>query len=265
MGRKRRDEAGSAEDERTLLREQRHELERMKLQLVDRIGAVEEREQELRAVLRDARNGKPVDGFALSLGTDRDAILLARNAEIDRRERELADRERALADREAVLERRPVAPSAVDDAALAALRRELEEREAALSRREAELGTPVDAATVVLPPVVADPSEERLAEIEAKLKELKEAEKQFGRTQRELAARSEALAARERLIAQREKELAAQEDQAWGAFGSTELESRLTRLERQQASASAVTQDLGFAGGLRKLAEQGTRPAGTGG
>ncbi len=259
MGRKRRDEATSPEDERVLLREQRHELERLKLQLADRIGSVEEREQELRAALRDVRAGKAPEDFALSLGTDRDAVLFARNAELDRRERQLTERE---ADLERAAATRAAGPSAVDDQALAALRRELEDREATLTRREAELAERPGGG--IIPEAPPDPDGDRLAQIEARLAELREAEKMFGRTQRELAARSEALAARERIVAQRERELAEQEDHAWGAFGGGDLESRLARLERQQTSATAVTQQHSFAGGLRRLQDQGTRQSGNG-
>lgn len=252
VGRKRRDDMGSVEDERLLLREQRHALEHLKLQLADRIASVEEREQELRALLRDARQGTLPESVALSLGTDRDAVLATRSAALDRREHTLRQREQALDARATTAA--ATYDGASDDPAQAARSADLRDRELAVTRREQEL---VEREATAAP---ADPDASRLAHIETRLTELREAEQAFLRTRRELAERSEAITMRERLLAQRERELVERSGPPSPSPQATAaMEARLRRLERQQADSTAVTQQIGFSGGVRQLQEKGTR------
>jgi hypothetical protein len=224
--------------EREALAAQRDALETLKRQLAERIAAVREREDELRAALARVQAGKDA------------AVLLPPRVEPDEdrlatRAAALAERERALTAREAAL-----ASGNGDHAASA----ELERRARALEARAAEL----DAREHALaerertPP---DPTTLRLAEIDARLDELRVAEEAFLRTRRELADRSDALAARERLVAQRERDLDERED-GWGGVDMHELEARLRRLETNH---TAIGQTRSFSGGFRKLEEQGTR------
>jgi hypothetical protein len=245
FGRK-RDDAGSVEDERDRLRLQRAELEDLKRELAERVAAVREREAELRAVIA---NGKGADGTAMpvpllptALGPD--AGTLARRAS------ELAAREEALAAREQALEEESEqAGTRITSAELEARATALDRRSTELEQREAEL----ERKRLQSP---AERDADRLAEIEARLAEVKEAEKAFLRTQQELATRSEAVAARERLVGQRERELDERED-GWGAPDLGDLETRLRRLETSQHGRS---EQPGFSGGFRKLQQQGTRP-----
>lgn len=227
-----------AGQEREALAAQRAELQSLKRELAERIAAVREREEELRAALERVRAGEtPV-------------VLLppAANPEQDR----LAARAVALAERERLLALREAAVRSDNgDHVVAA---ELEQRARALEARAAELDARERAVAEreTIPP---DPDAARLAKIEARLDELRAVEEEFLRTRRELADRSDALAARERLVAQRERDLDERED-GWGGLDLHELEARLRNLERTRA---AVEHARSFSGGFRKLEQHGTR------
>jgi hypothetical protein len=222
--------------ERQALADQRAALEALKRQLADRISAVKEREEELRAAIARVAGGK-APGVALPPLVDPDSDRLAIRAAA------VAERERAVAAREAALGGVPTngnAELAERAAKLEALARELEVRERAVEERERT------------PP---DPDAARLAEIEARLDELRAAEEAFLRTRRELADHSDAIAAREQLLAQRERELDERDD-GWGGADVRELEARLRRLETQRTAPGGTP---GFSGGFRRLEQEGTR------
>jgi chromosome segregation ATPase len=232
------------EQERRALAHQRAELERLKRQLAERIEAVRQREDELRAAISRVAAGQQAS-VALPARVDPEADRLAARAAA------LAERERALAAREARVGALSLqtlgAPSTNGDAALEALAAELEERARELETRERAVEQRERAA--------ADPTAARLAEIDARLDELREAEEAFLRTRRELADHSDAIAAREQLLAQRERELDERED-GWGGPDVHALEARLRRLETQRV---VIEQSRSFSGGFRKLEQEGTR------
>jgi DNA repair exonuclease SbcCD ATPase subunit len=226
--------------ERQALADQRVALEALKRQLAERIAAVKEREDELRAAIARVEAGK-APAVALPPRVDPSSDRLATRAAA------VAERERAVAAREAALTSGPGASSVNGDAALAAraaqldaLARELDTRERAVEERER------------IPP---DPDAVRLAEIESRLDELRAAEEAFLRTRRELADHSDAIAAREQLLAQRERDLDERED-GWGGPDVRELEARLRKLESQR---TALGQTQGFSGGFRRLEQDGAR------
>lgn len=233
--------------ERRALAGQRAELEALKRQLAERVAAVKEREDELRAALARVEVGK-APGVRLppqvDPGSDR---LAARAAAVSERERAVAAREAALAAGRDGAAGGGDAALGERAAALEAQARELDARAAALDARERAVEererTP------------RDPQEARLAEIEARLDELRAAEEAFLRTRRELADHSDAIAAREQLLAQRERELDERED-GWGGTDVRELEARLRKLETQRTTLARAD---GFSGGFRKLEQQGTR------
>ena len=236
--------------ERAGLAEQRDALEALKRQLAERVAAVKEREEELRAAIARVAAGKQ-PSIALPPVVDPETDrLAARAAALAERERALTAREAALADDAGA---QPVSGGNGDAghaermAELVARERELDERLRQLDARERAVEE-----RERVPP---DPDAARLAEIEARLDELREAEEAFLRTRRELADRSDAVDARERLAAQRERELDERED-GWGTTDMHELESRLRRLELQRTSSE---QTGSFSGGFRKLAQEGTR------
>ena len=238
--------------ERAALVEQRTALESLKRQLAERVAAVKEREDELRAAIAKVAAGKePAVALPprVDPGADR---LAARTAAV-------AERERTLAAREAALASAPPPALGVDAAtnggeALAQKAAELEawrlELEARLAQLEAR-----ERAVEERERTPRDPDAARLAEIEARLDELREAEEAFLRTRRELADRSDAVDARERLASQRERELDERED-GWGSDDMRELETRLRKLETQRSS---VDQTRSFSGGFRRLEQEGTR------
>ncbi len=231
------------------LEEQRAAVEDLKHQLSERVGAVNERERELRAAIAQVADGK-TPGVALPAIGHPEADRIAGRAAA------LAERERLLAAKEAALEAAVASGSnqtgsdggaaAVAEltSALEARARELDARERSLDERERT------------PP---DPDGVRLAQIEARLEELRAAEAAFLRTRRELAEHTDAIAAREQLLAQRERELDARED-GWGGADLHELESRLRRLETQRQTG----QPGSFSGGFRRLEQEGTRRPPTG-
>lgn len=223
-------------NERQALVEQRAALEELKRQLAERIAAVKQREDELRAAIARVAAGKE-PGIALPPQASPDAERLAARAVA------LAERERALAAREAALAVGSGNGAGAQSAALEARARELE-------RRAAE----VDARERAVEEREADPDAMRLAAIEARLDVLREAEEAFLRTRRELADRSDAVSARERLVAQRERELDERED-AWGGPDMHELEARLRKLE----TGGPIGRTGTFSGGFKKLAQEGTR------
>lgn len=228
--------------ERESLAAQRAALEDLKRELGDRVAAVKQREDELRAALGRVAAGKE-PGIALPPQAGPDAERLAmRAASLLERERAVAARESALAGQLGV---------ANGDGALAAMTADLEARSRALEARVAAL----DAREQAIAKREQVPELARLAELDARLATLRDAEEAFLRTRRELADRSDALAARERLIAQRERELDERDD-AWGGPDMHELESRLRRLERHGAPGDAARS---FSGGFRRLEQQGTR------
>lgn len=239
--------------EREALAEQRRALEELKRQLAERVGAVKEREEELRAALTRVAAGK-APGVALPPVVDPDAERLATRAAV------LGERERAVAAREAALGSTGIDGARSGNGTMHALRereielqarvRELEARLADLDARERAVEERERA------PI--DPLDARLAEIDARVDELRAAEEAFLRTRRELAAHSDAITAREQLLAQRERELDERED-GWGSSDVRELEARLRRLETQRTVPSE-----GFSGGFKKLEQEGTRrpPAG---
>jgi DNA repair exonuclease SbcCD ATPase subunit len=236
-----------AAQERAALAEQRAALESLKAQLAERVAAVKEREDELRAAIAKVAAGKQPSVAlppVVDPATDR---LATRSAALGERERALAAREAALAaGASAATGANGDAGHAERMAELAARERTLEERLRQLDAREH--------AVEERERIPRDPDAVRLAEIEARLDELREAEEAFLRTRRELADRSDAVDARERLIAQRERELDERED-GWGSNDMQELESRLRRLELQRAPSERGT----FSGGFRKLEQEGTR------
>jgi len=250
--------------ERAALVDQRAALEALKRQLAERVAAVKEREDELRAAIARVAAGKE-SAVALpplaDASSDRHA---ARALSLAERERAVAAREAALAERSAAAARdvalaeqsAPAArhePSSNGD--LSAERAELEERSLMLDKRLAELDArerEVEERERVPP----DPDEARLAEIEMRLDELRAAEEAFLRTRRELAERSDAVDARERLAAQRERELDERDDGMGGGPDMHEVEARLRRLESQR---TASDQTRGFSGGFRKLEQEGSR------
>ena len=212
--------------ERQALAEQRAALETLKRQLAERVDAVKQREEELRAAIARVQAGQ-APGVLLPQRVDPASERIANRAAA------LAERERAVAAREAALASGGAhrGGSANGDAALAereaaidararqidARLVELEERERAIEERER------------IPP---DPDAARLAQIDARLDELRAAEEAFLRTRRELADHSDAIAAREQLLAQRERDLDERED-GWGGPDVRELEARLRKLEQE--------------------------------
>jgi colicin import membrane protein len=227
--------------ERQALADQRAALEALKRQLAERIAAVKEREEELRAAIVRVEAGK-APAVALPPQVDPNSDRLAARAAA------VAERERAVAAREAALASGAhAASSANGDAELAeraakldALARELDERERLLEERER---------------IPHDPDAARLAEIESRLDELRAAEEAFLRTRRELADHSDAIATREQLLAQRERELDERED-GWGGPDVRDLEARLRKLETQR---TALGRTQGFSGGFRRLEQEGAR------
>jgi hypothetical protein len=220
--------------EREALAAQRAALEDLKRQLAERVNAVKERENELRAAIARVAAGKDA-AIALPPVAGPDAErLAARTAALAERERALAAREAALAEGNGASLSRDVERR---ERELAAGMAELETRERALAERE------------------RDPTVVRITEIEARLDKLRDAEEAFLRTRRELADRSDAVSARERLIAQRERELDERED-GWGGPDMHELEARLRKLESQHGPLGRTAS---FSGGFKKLEQEGTR------
>ena len=237
--------------ERQALAEQRAALEAMKRQLADRVVAVKEREDELRAAITRVHAGQ-APGVQLPPRVDPDSDrLTTRAAALAERERVVAAREAALAAGTAL---RSGDASANGDSALAERASALETRAKELEARLAQVEAR-ERAVEERERVPRDPDEARLAEIEARLDELRAVEEAFLRTRRELADHSDAIAAREQLLAQRERELDERED-GWGGPDVRELEARLRRLETQR---TALEQTQGFSGGFRKLEQDGAR------
>jgi hypothetical protein len=87
---RRRDELTTAEEERAALRAQRVELEELKRELAERVRSVQAREQELRGVIEQARQGVLPHGTPAG---DSASALAAWAAELDRRERAIEERE----------------------------------------------------------------------------------------------------------------------------------------------------------------------------
>jgi len=240
-------DADPVAQERQALAEQRAALETMKLQLAERVSAVKEREEELRAAITRVSAGQ-APGVQLPPRVDPDSDRIANRAAA------LAERERAVAAREAALASGAAHAAANGDAALAAREAAVDARERQLDARLAELEER-ERAVEERERIPPDPHEARLAEIETRLDELRAAEEAFLRTRRELADHSDAIAAREQLLAQRERDLDERED-GWGGPDVRELEARLRKLETQRA---ALGQAQGFSGGFRKLEQEGTR------
>jgi hypothetical protein len=228
--------------ERESLAAQRAALEDLKRELGERVAAVKQREDELRAALGRVASGKE-PGIALPPQAGPDAERLAMRAA------SLLERERAVAARESALAGQVGAANG--DGALAAMTADLEARSRTLETRVAAL----DAREHAIAKREQIPELARLAEIDARLATLRDAEEAFLRTRRELADRSDALAARERMIAQRERELDERDD-GWGGPEMHELEARLRRLERHGAPGEG---SRSFSGGFRRLEQQGTR------
>jgi hypothetical protein len=251
----RRDDSDEpAVQERQALAEQRAALEALKRQLAERIGAVQQREEELRAAIARVGAGQ-APGVQLPPRVDPNSDRLANRAAA------LAERERAVAAREAALASgayRSGGPAGNGDAALA-------QREAALDTRSRQLDARLaqveerERAVEERERIPPDPDAARLVQIEARLDELRAAEEAFLRTRRELADHSDAIAAREQLLAQRERDLDERED-GWGGPDMRELESRLRKLETQR---TALGRTQGFSGGFRKLEQEGTRRSST--
>lgn len=234
--------------ERAALVEQRAALEMLKRQLGERVAAVKEREEELRAAIANVARGKD-PAVALPPRADPEADRLATRAiALIERERALVARETAFAGRAAG------ANGSVDHTELEERARQLDERLRLFDARVAELNAREQAVEERerIPP---DPDEARLAEIESRLDELRAAEEAFLRTRRELAERSDAVDARERLAAQRERELDERDD-GWGGPDMQELETRLRKLETQRPAADHAR---GFSGGFRRLEQEGSR------
>jgi hypothetical protein len=231
--------------ERRALAEQRTALEDLKRELAERVRAVQERENELRAAMAAIAAGKETTVALPAIGDPEADRLAARAAALAERERALAAREVAAA---------AAATNGAGEEAIAAREGALRERESALQSREEELAARERALREreIVPP---DPDAARLAQIETRLDELRAAEAAFLRTRRDLAEHSDAITAREQLLAQRERELDERED-SWGGPELRDLESRLRRLETQRLSGG---QGSSFSGGIQKLGPQGTR------
>jgi len=232
-------------EERRALTEQRAALEDLKRQLAERVKAVQERENELRAAMAAIAAGKETTVALPAIGDPEADRLAARAAALAERERALAAREVAAA---------AAATNGGGEQALAARESALRERESALRTREDELAArerEVQQRELVPP----DPDAVRLAQIEARLDELRAAEEAFMRTRRDLAEHSDAITAREQLLAQRERELDERED-SWGGPELRDLESRLRKLETQRLTSG---QTSSFSGGFQKLEQQGSR------
>ncbi len=240
--------------ERQALAEQRVALEELKRQLAERVAAVKDREEELRAAIARVEAGE-APAVLLPPRVDPDSDRIATRAAA------VSERERAVAAREAALAAAVAEGSGGSNGSA-----ELVEREASLDARAHELDVRLgeveerERAVAERERVPPDPSIDRLAQIEARLDELRAAEQAFLRTRRELADHSDAIAAREQLLAQRERDLDERED-GWGGPDMRELETRLRRLETQR---EALAQTQGFSGGFRKLEQEGTRRPPTG-
>lgn len=240
--------------ERQALAEQRVALEELKRQLAERVAAVKDREEELRAAIARVEAGE-APAVLLPPRVDPDSDRIATRAAA------VSERERAVAAREAALAAAVAEGSGGSNGSA-----ELVEREASLDARAHELDVRLgeveerERAVAERERVPPDPSIDRLAQIEARLDELRTAEQAFLRTRRELADHSDAIAAREQLLAQRERDLDERED-GWGGPDMRELETRLRRLETQR---EALAQTQGFSGGFRKLEQEGTRRPPTG-
>jgi hypothetical protein len=244
-GRKLENEDPVAEERRALA-DQRAALEDLKRQLVERVQAVQERENELRAAMTAIAAGKETAIALPAVGDPEADRLAARSAALAERERALAAREIAAA---------AAATNGTGDQASATREVALREREAALQAREEELTArerDLRERELAPPP---EPDAVRLAQIEARLDELRAAEEAFLRTRRDLAEHSDAITAREQLLGQRERELDERED-SWGGPELRDLESRLRKLETQRLAGG---QTSSFSGGIQKLEQQGTR------
>ena len=258
---------GTVEEERQALYAQRRALEELKQELARRVAAVQEREEELRQAVAERRPGDAPAARPLLPPAEPVPRDDARARELDARQRALDEREAELTARAAVLARQASgpegAPTSATDAEDAQRAAELDARESALARRttelaerEAALGArhqELERRSAALDEVAALPAS-KTGDVEARLAELRKAEQAFLRTREELAARAEAVTARERLVADREREVRETEG-ALGAVDTAELEARLRRLEAQRSPAAAQ----GFTGGMRRLAEEGTR------
>jgi len=243
--------------ERAALVDQRDALEALKRQLAERVAAVKEREEELRAAIAKVARGKE-PAIALPPRADPEAERLAARAlALNERERTLAVREVAFAERAPA----PAGNGSVDHTELEERIRELDERQRGLDERQRGLDAHVaqlDARERTMEErerIPPDPDEARLAEIESRLDELRAAEEAFLRTRRELAERSDAVDARERLATQRERELGERDD-GWGGPDMQELEVRLRKLETQRPASGHAR---GFSGGFRRLEQEGSR------
>jgi hypothetical protein len=245
LGRKLENEDPVAEERRGLA-DQRAALEDLKRQLVERVQAVQERENELRAAMTAIAAGKETTIALPAVGDPEADRLAARSAALAERERALAAGEIAAA---------AAATNGTGDQASATREAALREREAALQAREEELTArerDLRERELAPPP---EPDAVRLAQIEARLDELRAAEEAFLRTRRDLAEHSDAITAREQLLGQRERELDERED-SWGGPELRDLESRLRKLETQRLAGG---QTSSFSGGIQKLEQQGTR------
>lgn len=145
---RRRPEPFSIESEQERLRAIRlaaeQELARLRLELTERVAAVEQRERELAdAIARVNRSAarKPVTGDDRAL-SHAQVGLAAHAQELNRRERELAARERAYLRMEADLTRRAAAAAETPEERLAHIEERLaalQEAEKAFARTQAQL------------------------------------------------------------------------------------------------------------------------------
>ena len=220
---KRKQELGSADDERIALREQWLELDALKRELSERVRAVEERERELETALRAAhRDGAPLPpraGSGAGVVVPEVAELERRAAALARRERELAEREQALDAKDGATVVLPPAPSSDErrladiEARLAALK----EAESAFLRTQQELAARSDALT----------QRERL------------------------------VSQRERELDEREDVADSQPEVVELEARLRKLEQQ--RAIPAAAPQPAVEDTQGFSGGFKRLQEQGTR------
>jgi hypothetical protein len=231
--------------ERRALADQRAALEDLKRELAERVKAVQERENELRAAMAAIAAGKETTVALPALGDPEADRLAARAAALAERERAVAAREVAAA---------VAATNGAGEQATVAREAALRGRESAVQAREEELaGRERELRERELVP--PDPDAARLAQIESRLDELRAAEEAFLRTRRDLAEHSDAITAREQLLAQRERDLDERED-SWGGPELRDLESRLRKLETQRLTGGQASS---FSGGFQKLEQQGTR------
>ncbi len=196
------------------------ELSRLRSELTERVGAVEQRERELADALAKVGKGKvPFPAGADEALTHAQVGLAARAQELNKRETELGARERAIVKLETDLARRASGELVDPEERLAQIEarlKALQEAEKAFARTQAELATASD----------------------------------------ELAQREAALLDRERALEGGTATAASPVGSGLNRADLADLEDRLRRLEHETRSAST---ERSFGDGLRMLERKGSR------